>query len=121
MNFTMQRDRTVASTLGHSIEFKKGVPTHVPPAMYDLVQQHGAVPDEEIPEPEETKTLVPTDPVERTGLIQAAIEIIATRNRSEDFTANGAPHAKVLTAELGWPVDARERDLEWAKFQAAQD
>lgn len=121
MKFTMARDRVVATTLGHSIEFKKGVPTNVPPALYDIVQQHGAVPEEEIPESEETKTIVPTDPAERSGLIQAALEIVVTRNRKTDFTANNLPHTKALTAELGWSVDAAERDVEWAKFQAVQD
>ncbi len=121
MNFTMPRDKIVPSTLGHCIEFKKGVPTFVPPAMYDLVMAAGGVSDEELPEaPVQTGT-APTDPMERSGLIQVALEIIATRNVATEFTSGGSPHAKVLSAELGWPVDAKERDIEWAKFQATAD
>lgn len=117
MRFIMPRNRVVVSTLGHSIEFKKGEPTQVPPALYDLVQQHGAVPEEDIPEETKPVSKVPTDPIERSGQIQTAIELIVLRNNSQEFTAAGAPHAKVLSAELGWPVDAAERDVEWAKFQ----
>jgi hypothetical protein len=117
MKFTMQRDRVVVSTLGHTIEFKKGVAIEVPPILWELVQQHGAVPEEEIPEPEKPKTIVPTDPAERSGLIQLAIESIVTRNRREDFTAGSTPHARVLSDELGWQVSPKERDAEWLKFQ----
>lgn len=121
MKFTMQRDRTVASTLGHSIEFKKGEATPVPPIMWDLVQQFGAVPEEDIPEPVVVHATAPTDPVVRSGEIQTAIELIVLRKEREDFTAGGAPHAKVLSAELGWAVTPKERDAEWLKFQAVKD
>ena len=57
MKFTLNRDRVHASVLGLSVEFKKGVPTHVPPELYAEVQAFGAVPDalalgDEIPLPE---------------------------------------------------------------------
>ena len=48
MKFTLNRDRVHASVLGLSVEFKKGVPTHVPPELYAEVQAFGAVPDDEI-------------------------------------------------------------------------
>ena len=38
MKFTLNRDRVHASVLGLSVEFKKGVPTHVPPELYAEVQ-----------------------------------------------------------------------------------
>lgn len=120
MKFTMPRDRVVVSTLGHSIEFKKGVATPVPPALYDIVQQHGAVPEEELPEDTKPQSKVPTDPAERSSQIQTAIELLVLRKQREDFTAGGAPHAKVLSAELGWTVDATERDAEWTKFQQTE-
>lgn len=119
MRFIMPRNRVVSTTLGHSIEFKKGEPTQVPPALYDIVQQHGAVPEEELPEDTKPQSKIPTDPAERSAQIQTAIELLVLRNSSQEFTAGGAPHAKVLSAELGWPVDASERDVEWVKFQRA--
>ncbi len=122
MKFTMPRNRVVVSTLGHVIEFVKGEPTFVPPALHDLVQQHGAVPEDEIPDPTPaTTSTAPTDALERSGLIQLAMESIATRNVATEFTSGGSPHIKVLAAELGFPVDAKERDIEWAKFQSTAD
>lgn len=121
MEFVMMRDRTVASVLGHSIEFKKGVPTHVPPALVNEVIAAGGVTKDEMPEDEVKKTIEPTDPVERSGLIQEAIKIVVERANRDDFTATGAPSPKVLSAELGWVVNAKERDAEWGRFQASQD
>ena len=44
MEFVSMRDRQVNSILGHCVGFKKGVPQHVPPALYDEVMAAGAVP-----------------------------------------------------------------------------
>ena len=120
MKFVMMRDRTVTSSLGHAIEFKRGVPTHVPPALYKEVLAQGGVSEDELPE-EDTgkKTIEPTDPGERSELIREAIKIIVERARREDFGATGAPQVKVLATELGWPVNAQERDIAWAEHQAA--
>ncbi len=121
MRFVLMRDKVVATKQGHFLRFEKGVPTFVPPQLWDDVLAAGGFPEEEIPEPTGPKTVDPTDPVERSGLIQAAIEIIATRNRREDFSAGGSPHAKVLSTELGFPVTPKERDVEWTKFMAGKD
>lgn len=120
MDFVMMRDRTVTSTLGHAVEFKKGVPTHVPPALYKEVLAQGGVSEDEMPDEDETKkTIEPTEPGERGELLREAIKIIVERARREDFGATGAPSVKVLATELGWPVNAQERDIAWAEFQAA--
>ena len=119
MKFVMQRNRVVASTLGHAIEFVKGVPVHVPPAMYAEVMAVGAIPEEEIPENE-----LPQAPAlsaeDRKLLIQTAIEEIVLRNDPSEFTAGGTPHAKVLSAKCGFIVDAGERDTAWGAFQRAK-
>lgn len=117
MNFTMNRNHTVASTMGHAVEFLKGVPTHVPPALYAEVQAAGALPETEISEDEAPKSNEPTDPVERKLALFAAFDKIALRGRREDFTAGGAPHNAVLSTELGWTVAAKERDIAWAEFK----
>ena len=122
MKFTMNRDRMVVSRLGHSIDFKKGVPTHVPPALHREVMEAGAEPDEELKQdPRDpaapTKTDEPTDPVEREKQILAAMEMIATENKRENFTAAGTPHNKAMAALLGWAPDAKERDTLWAQYQ----
>jgi hypothetical protein len=122
MKFIMHRDRTVASTLGHAIEFKKGVPTHVPPALIRQVLEVGGEPAEELKEdPRDEKPAggkqEPGDPGEREQQILEAIEMLVTENKRENFTAGGVPHNKALTALLGWAPDAKERDALWTKFQ----
>lgn len=121
MKFIMLRNRVVCSTLGHAIEFKKGEPTFVPPELYTEVIAAGGAPEEEIPEDElPAKSNEPTAPDEREMELFIAFETIATRNRREDFTAGGVPHAKVLATELGWTVPNKERDAVWVKFKTKE-
>ena len=118
MKFVMLRNRTIASTLGHSIEFVKGVPTFVPPELYSEVIAAGAAPEEEIPEEElPRKSNEPVAADEREMELFIAFETIVTRNRREDFTAGGTPNVTVLAQELGWTVPTKERDIAWVKFR----
>ena len=120
MNFVFYRDKVVASTSGHTIGFKKGEPTHVPPdAIKDVIAAGGIPEDEQFDpdaKPESTDPAEPTDPVERQKAIFAAFNAISKRGRREDFTAGGTPHQKALAAELGWPLQAKERDAAWVDF-----
>lgn len=120
MEFVMQRNRTVVG-LGHAIAFEKGEPTYVPPEMYDLVAQAGGVSVDELPDEDDKPKLpvAPTDPNERAEAIQTAIKMLVERNGRDDFTAAGAPHLKVMAEILGFTIDAKERDVQWAAFQAA--
>ena len=118
MKFILNRDRVHASLLGLSVEFKKGVPTHVPPELYAEVQAFGAVPEDEIVGASPTvKTNEPADPVKRKDDIFAAFEMLALRNTREDFTAGGAPRDQVLESMLGWKLSAKERDMLWTEFK----
>lgn len=122
MNFTLHRDFTHASVLGHAVEFKKGVPTHVPPALYAEVRAIGAVPEDELPEDEGTAAASePTDPTKRADDILAAIGLMAERNSRDDFSATGAPRVPALAAVLGWKPSVHERDQLWARFQVDKD
>ena len=120
MKFVMNRNRVVETTKGHVIGFKKGEPTFVPYACYDEVQAAGAVPEEEIPE-DPVKVAADPQGGDRDALIAAAIEEIVLKNAREDFTAGGAPHAKVISHKVGFTVDAHERDDAWTKFNTAKD
>lgn len=112
MLFILNRDKTIASTSGHCVEFKKDVPTYVPPPMHKEVLGLGAVPTEEIPESTvDLKDKTPSDPDERASQLKGAIEALTLRNRREDFTAGGAAHLKALAEYLGWTPQAKERDL----------
>ena len=119
MKFTLNRDRVHASVLGLSVEFKKGVPTYVPPEVYNDVIAVGAVPEEELPEVDPAKASnEPNDPTERRAAVYEAFEAITLRNSREDFAASGSPNAKVLNDALGWPLSAKERASFWAQFKA---
>lgn len=124
MKFVMLRDRTVASTKGHSVEFKKNVPTFVPPALYDEVMAAGAVPEDEA----DLKSLIeaadappsgvvePTDPTARKAALFEVYKEMQIANNRGEFTAAGVPHPKALKERLGWLVSAKERDETWAAY-----
>lgn len=117
MKFTLNRNKVVTSLFGHAVEFVKGEPTHVPPTMYQEVIAIGATPEEEIVEPEQTGPVAPVDPLAREQAVFEAFEALLLRNTREDFTAGGAPHAKAVSAVLGWPINSNERDTLWVKFR----
>ena len=122
MNFTLNRDRVHASVLGLSVEFKKGVATHVPPELYAEVQAIGAVPEDEIvDEKAAIKTNEPSDPNKRKEDVFAAFEMLALRNERGDFTAGGSPRDQVLESMLGWKLSAKERDILWTEFKVGKD
>lgn len=123
MKFTLNRDRVHASVMGLSVEFKKGVPTHVPPELYAEVQAIGAVPEDELDEAvtAAAKTNEPVDPNKRKDDVFAAFEMLALRNSREDFTAGGAPRDNALESILGWKISAKERDVLWTEFKVGKD
>lgn len=122
MKFTYHRNHVLASVLGLSVEFKKGVPTHVPPELYNEAVAIGAVPEDEIQdEKPAVKTNEPTDPNKRKEDIFAAFDMLALRNERTDFTAGGAPRDQVLESILGWKLSAKERDALWTEFKVGKE
>ena len=122
MKFITYRNRTVSSTSGLSVEFKKGEPTYVPPPMYNDVIAAGAVPEEEIPEDELPKGKpTPEQLAEREKQMSAAFAKLVDANSREDFTSGGTPTQAAMSRELGWTPSAKERDAAWAKFLADKD
>jgi hypothetical protein len=119
MKFTLNRDKTISSTMGYSIAFVKGVATHVPPAMWAEVQAIGAVPDNELPEEKKADTREPQDPVARKAAIMAAFEQMILSAKREDFTGTGVPHAKALAVLIGFTIDGKERDALWQEYKVA--
>lgn len=117
MKFILHRDRTICTLRGHSIEFKKGEPTYVPPDCYDEVIAIGAVPEEELVEAEKPADSEPTDLAARRSALFDAFDAIVLRNNTNDFTAGGVPGAKAVAAVLGWTPDNKERTEAWAKYR----
>ena len=119
MRFMLARNKTVVSTCGISIEFKKGELHLVPPAMYAEVIAVGGIPENEIDEAEMPPALpTPEQLLDREAEMMKVFKAIVIRNDRNDFTAGGTPHAAVLSRELGWSVQAKERDAAWVKFTA---
>lgn len=118
MEYIAPRDMTVASLSGRSVEFKKGVPTYAPDQMHAELIAKGIVPAEAIPDPEPNdEPQAPIVPAERQAAVFASFEKLVLRNKRGDFAGTGAPHAAVLSKDLGWDIDGKERDTLWQAFQ----
>ena len=118
MNYIAPRDMTVSSLSGRSVQFVKGLATYAPPQMHAELIAKGIIPAEEIPEPVVDTNDEPMVQSERELALFAAFEKIILRGKRGDFAGTGAPHAAVLSKELGWSIDGKERDVLWQKFQA---
>jgi hypothetical protein len=120
----MMRDRTVSTTKGHTIRFTAGEPIHIPVVVLEDCLQAGAVPTAEEAGQEVSDNLpgVPVLAVAPTGgardeQIIAAMKGMFARNGRDDFTGQGRPDVRVLSRELGFSVDARERDELWLQIE----
>jgi len=120
--FTMPVDKVVATRVGHTIEFKAGVPTHVPKVAWPEVSAAGAVPEdaEAVHAQAPAKPEAPDDPTERKERAFAAFETIVAGNKREDFTAAGVPSAHAIEKALGFKLDTKERDALWTDFQQSK-
>lgn len=116
MKFILNRDKTLASLMGHTIAFKKGEPTHVPRECVQEALAIGAVPEEEIVE-DKPAGGAPTNPDERKEAVFNAFEKIILGNSPNDFTAGNAPKASAVSRVVGWDINGNERDTLWAEFQ----
>lgn len=115
MNFTLGRDKTVATLQGHTIVFKKGEPTHVPPECYKEVIAVGAIPEEEVPEPARNEN-EPKDPEARKAKIFQAFKTIKEGNIRDNFGGTGTPKVEAVSTIVGFRIDSRERDALWQEF-----
>lgn len=109
--FTLNRNLTLHSVLGHSIRFVKGEPTFVPtPLIPEVVALGATAVDNEpgIEVPEEKPVVREPDEQERGLAILAAVELIIERNNRMDFTAGGSPTAKAVEKIVGFDVYTRE-------------
>lgn len=116
-NYVSYRDFVVSSVMGHSIEFKKGVPTACPPTMHAELIAIGIMPEEPmVEEPVDEATQAPQDPVAYEAAVFAAFDKIVLRNTREDFTGTGVPHLGPMEKALGWKIDSKARDALYKKW-----
>ena len=120
MEFILNRDKVLASTKGHTIEFKKGEPVYVPADMHSEVMAIGALPTEDLPEEPEVTGSEPTDPAERERVIMEAMENLVLRNQRGDFLASGLPNVAAIKELIGFGIHHKERDAIWTKVLAKQ-
>lgn len=113
------RNFTLSTTKGHSIAFKKGVPQHVPPIIYQEALAAGAVPpdgmDVQVKE-DVTTDNTPSDPSDRAPAIMAAIEKLVAENSRDNFTAAGSPTVDAVTRVVGYKVQAKEIATVWQVY-----
>lgn len=112
----LNRDYTLTTLTGHSIFFKKNVPTHVPKPAWSAALAIGAIlPDGTPPEVEGEKVFVPppSDPEERATQILKAFDVIVAKNEREDFTAAGIPTNAAVAALTGFKVQSKEVSAVW--------
>ena len=115
----LNRNYVLTTTKGHSVAFKKGELTHVPPAVYQEALGIGAMPpDGEAPQVEDDskKSAAPSDPAERGPLILAAIEKLVAANERDDFTAAGSPAVDAVAKLVGFKVQAKEVATVWQAY-----
>ena len=123
MLLVTNRDVTLNTTKGHSIEFKAGVPTHVPGIIYQDALSIGAVPAEggAPAMPKEPAALEPvTDVDDRHSHIMEAIKLLVERNGRGDFTAAGAPAVDAVFDITGFRAQAKEIAVVWQAYRDAK-
>ena len=119
----LNRNYVLTTTKGHSVAFEKGVPTHVPPAIYQEALTIGAIPpDGEDPHVEDVVKTdnAPSDPAERAPLILDAIEKLVAENARENFTAAGSPTVDAVTKAVGFKEQSKEIATVWQQYHDKQ-
>lgn len=113
------RDYTLRTRMGHVIKFTGGVPTPVVEAAYAEAIAKNIVPVER---PDDDKPAFGMVRAEikgtlRDAIIFAALDEIAGRNQSEDFTGGGVPTAAAVTVATGMRMSAAEVGKFWTNYR----
>ena len=120
-DYVLNRSHTHVSTLGRSIAFKKGEPTHVPQELVREVVGIGAEAADgtstDVLPVERSEPPVPVGTERETFILKAFDQLVLSNNR-EDFTGNNMPSAKAVARLTGWSVDKREIDKLWHQAKA---
>lgn len=120
--YVLNRNFNFHSTLGGA-SFVKGEPTWVIPEIEKQVIAIGAVrADGDTPDVLEDAPKLPQAPVgaDRENELFAAFDLLAERNESRDFTAQGVPTVKSVEKITGFDVDKLEVVDAWAAYKVAK-
>jgi len=117
MKFTLNRHKTIVGLNGRALRFEKDVALHVPPDMHKDALAAGAVPEDDLPEDEATKTAPPLTVDERKAAVFAAFEKLILKGERESFTGSGSPHNKAVAEITGFAANAKEISKYWDEFR----
>lgn len=122
VEMVMQQNRTLRTTRGHTIRFRKNEPRTIPREVMDEAMRFGAVPTEEanVPsEPDPTPDTGPTTVEERRQVIKDGIRKLRERKGRQDFNASGRPTMDKLREVTGLSdMHAQERDAAHDELKA---
>lgn len=115
MKYSLNRNHTLQTTTGHTIEFKKNELTHVPPEAVGAAVAIGAVPETDAPETVHMSR-EPTNPAVRKAMLMAAMGQVVDSGGRDDFSGTGAPHQRAIAAIVGFSIDERARNALWDEY-----
>ena len=117
-NFVLIRNYTLRPLFGHTIEFKTGKSTHVPPTCVAAAVAIGAEsvdgPVDILPGDYVAPTVLSPD--ERRTALEKALDHIAQRAEREDFTASGIPTKDAIVKEVGFDTFSKEYAPIWTAY-----
>jgi hypothetical protein len=119
--YVLNRDYTLRSTMGHTVEFRKGEPVYVPPLIErEVIAIGGECADGDGADPLEGVGNQPAEMSfeELTMKMEAAFKVIVERNDAKEFTGQGVPTVKAVERIIGVDIDRADLMSAWAEFKA---
>lgn len=113
------RDYTLRTRMGHVIKFVGGEPTPVAEAAYAEAIAKNIVPVERLDDDKPAFGMIRAEikGTLRDAIIFHALDEIAQRNQSEDFTGGGVPTAVAVTTATGLRISASEVGKFWINYR----
>jgi len=124
--FVLNRTHTLRSTQGFIVNFEKGQPVYVPPALVKEALEIGADPVEDV---DKTTVLLgaeekPKEPdltaEERKLMIVESFSQLERENNRTDFAASGQPKPAAVARVVGFTPEKREVDDAWRSYKEAK-
>ena len=120
-DFILNRNHRLISLTGHTVQFMKGEPVFVPPALKAEAIAIGAQPvDGDTDVLEEEKEVIELTPEERTEALIKAFKVLQGRNERGDFTGQGVPAIPALRKLVEFAPEKKEVETLWTSFLESQ-
>lgn len=120
-DFILNRNHRLISLTGHTIQFVKGEPVSVPPALKAEAIAIGAQPvDGDTDVLDEEEVVVELTAEERTEALIKAFKVLQERNERGDFTAQGVPSITALKKIVEFAPEKKEVETIWVSYLEEQ-